>query len=156
MATKPSFREALRSRRCVIPATGFYEWHTVGRTKKPWLFQRPDHEPFGFAGLWESWRGTNDEPLETCAFITTDANGVMRPIHHRMPVMLSPEQCETWLQPDELSSETINALLAPPSDEFVAAMAVSQHMSNVRNDDPRCIAPAEVDEQGPQLSLGLS
>lgn len=155
VTTKPSFRQAVRSRRCVIPASGFYEWLTVGRTKKPWLIQRKDQEPFGLAGLWETWRGPNEAFLESCAIITTDPNDVMRPIHDRMPVMLSAEDCQTWLAAEELSSETIASLLASPSADTISATAVSQHMSNVRNDDPRCIAPAEVDEQGPQLSLGL-
>lgn len=155
VSTKPSFREAVRTRRCVMPATGFYEWHTVGRTKKPWLFRRPDQEPFCLAGLWESWRGSNDAIVETCAIITTDPNDVMLPIHDRMPVMLSPEQTEEWLGRDELQPDKLATLLAAPPPESITALAVSQHMSNVRNDDPRCMAPAEVDDQGPQLSLGL-
>lgn len=152
---KPSFRDAMRSRRCVIPATGFYEWHTVGHTKKPWLFRRKDDEPFGLAGLWESWRGPDDAVLETCAIITTDPNDIMHPIHNRMPVMLSVDQCHAWLAPESSEPAQLAALLAPPPAGFVSAIAVSQHMSNVRHDDPGCIAPAEVDEQGPQLSLGL-
>jgi putative SOS response-associated peptidase YedK len=155
VATKPSFRDAVRSRRCVVPATGFYEWHTVGRTKKPWLFQRKDEEPFGLAGLWETWRAPDNTSLETCAFITTEPNEVMRPIHIRMPVMLSFEQCQRWLAEGPIPADELASLLAPPPAEIVSATAVSQHMSNVRNDDPGCIAPAEVDEQGPQLSLGL-
>ena len=139
----------------MIPASGFYEWLTVGRTKKPWLIQRNDHEPFGLAGLWETWHGPNDAFLESCTIITTDPNDVMRPIHDRMPVMLSPEDCQIWLAADELSLETIASLLAPAASETISASAVSQHMSHVRNDDARCIAPPEVDEQGPQLSLGL-
>jgi putative SOS response-associated peptidase YedK len=155
VATKPSFRDAVRSRRCVVPATGFYEWHTVGRTKKPWLFRRSDEEPFGLAGLWETWRGPDDRTLETCAFITTDPNEIMRPIHIRMPVMLSLDQCQTWLKPGPLTPDELATLLAPPPDETVSPIAVSQYVSNVRNDDPGCIAPAEADEHGPQLSLGF-
>ena len=122
VATKPTFRDAFRSRRCVIPASGFYEWQTVGRTKKPWLFERKDHQPFGLAGVWDSSRESDDSVVETCAIITTEPNDVMRPIHNRMPVMLTPEQCAVWLSP-ATPPEVATALMAPTPNDEVDAVA---------------------------------
>ena len=153
VAEKPSFREALRQRRCVIPASGFYEWQTVGRTKKPWLIQRPNEEPFGFAGVWDTWRG-GDQPLVTCAIITTPPNEVMTSIHTRMPAMLSPEQCAEWLSP-RADAAALTALLVPASSATLSLTAISRRINNSRQDSPDCLAPAAADEEGPQLSFDL-
>ncbi len=157
LASKPSFRDALRTRRCIIPASGFYEWEHRGRAKQPWLFRRRDEQPFGFAGLWESWRAPDGTTLETCAVITNEPNEVMRPIHHRMPVMLTPEQFAPWLDPRTTQPDDLAPLLCVPRAETMIAMPVSTHVSNVRNEGPECLAPAAAEETngGPQLSLGL-
>jgi putative SOS response-associated peptidase YedK len=154
LAAKPSFRDAFRSRRCIIPASGFYEWENLGRAKKPWLFRRRDEQPFGLAGLWESWRGPDGALLETCAVITTEPNDLMRPIHHRMPVMLAPEEFEPWLDARTTESEKLLPLLRTPLSAAMSALAVSSHVSNVRHEGPECLAPAVADP-GPQLSLGF-
>jgi len=156
LATKPSFRDALRTRRCVIPASGFYEWETVGRAKKPWLFRWRDEQPFGLAGLWESWLAPDGAILETCAVITTEPNDLMRPIHHRMPVMLTPDQFEPWLDPTVTAPEKLEALLRQPHAEAMSAVALSTYVSNVHHEGPECLAPAGTgpgDESAPQLSL---
>jgi putative SOS response-associated peptidase YedK len=155
VATKPTFRDSLRTRRCVIPASGFYEWETVGRTKKPWLVQRRDQDVFGFAGIWDSVETPAQPAFESCAIITTEPNEVMQRIHDRMPVMLTEAQCEAWLSPDLTDPEKLAGFLSPPPNDFIQTVAVSRHVSNVRNDDINCLAPAEADDQGPQLSLGL-
>jgi putative SOS response-associated peptidase YedK len=157
LATKPSFRDAFRTRRCLIPASGFYEWETVGRTKKPWLFRRRDEQPFALAGLWESWRAADGSLLETCAVITTAPNELMRPIHHRMPVMLSPEQFEPWLDPRTTAPEQLTPLLRPPESAAMSAVALSPYVSNVRHEGPACLTPAGAADKTnePQLSLGL-
>jgi len=159
VATKPTFRDSLRKRRCVIPATGFYEWETIGRAKKPWLFRRPDETPFGFAGLWDTWHAPDGMPRETCAFITGEPNDLMRPIHNRMPVMLTADTFDAWLDPAISDPAALASLLSIPSVETVTKFAVSTYVSNVRHEGPTCLAPAatdqSADDSGPQLSLGL-
>ena len=155
LAAKPSFRDALRGRRCVIPASGFYEWEKIGRMRKPWLFRRRDEHPFGLAGLWESWRAPDGTAIETCAVITTEPNELMRPIHHRMPVMLTPEQFEPWLDPRATDAERLAPLLRPPPAAAMSMVALSSYGSNVRHEGPACLAPARGENDSPQFSLGL-
>ncbi len=156
LTEKPSFRGAFKSRRCVIPASGFYEWETVGRAKKPWLFRWGDERPFGLAGLWESWRAPNGGVLESCAVITTEPNELMRTIHHRMPVMLTPEQFAPWLDPRKTTAEELMPLLQIPPAGAMSKFAVSSYVSNVRHEGPECLAPAGAgSDETPQLSLGL-
>jgi putative SOS response-associated peptidase YedK len=157
LTDKPSFRDAYRARRGIIPASGFYEWENVGRARRPWLFRWRDEQPFGLAALWESWRAPDGTTLESCAVITVAPNELMQPIHHRMPVMLTPEQFEPWLDPDVTAPEKLAPLLAQPRSAAMSATRVSSRVSNIRHDDPACLAPPEEDEAelGPQLSLGL-
>ncbi len=157
VAVKPSFRDALRTRRCVIPASGFYEWETIGRAKKPWLFRLNDHDPFGFAGLWDTWYAPDGTTRETCAFITGEPNDLMRPIHNRMPVILTAATCEAWLDPAISEPAQLAPLLGIPPADAVTKFAVSTYVSNVRHEGPDCLAPASADraaaDSSPQLSL---
>jgi putative SOS response-associated peptidase YedK len=157
LTSKPSFRDALRTRRCLIPASGFYEWEHLGRARKPWLFRLRDDRPFAFAGLWESWRAPGGEALESCAVITSEPNELMRPIHHRMPVMLGPEQFMPWLDPGVTEPDELTPLLRIPPAEQMHALAVRRFVSNVRHEGPECIVPAGTgdDGEGKQFSLGL-
>ena len=97
ISAKPSFREAFQKRRCLVPADGFWEWETIGKKKIPWKFTRPDGEEFCLAGLWESWM-SEGEPLESFMIITTSPNELVRSVHNRMPVILSPNEAEIWLE----------------------------------------------------------
>ncbi len=137
LSEKPSFRGAFKARRCLIPADGFYEWQKTGkgRAKQPFHLRRPDGKPFAFAGLWERWtRGA--EPLESCAIITTEANGLLRPIHDRMPVILGPESFDTWLGEPAPDPAALAALLRPCPDDLLTAVPVSTAVNNPRFDGP--------------------
>jgi putative SOS response-associated peptidase YedK len=118
---KPSFREAFKRRRCIIPADGFYEWQRAGGRKQPFFFQMRDESPFGFAGLWEKWKSADGGMLETCAILTTEANEVLRPVHDRMPVILHPEDYELWLDENVRTPEVVRVLLqAYPASKMVS------------------------------------
>lgn len=118
---KASFRNAIRRRRCLIPADGFYEWHGEPGRKQQYLFRRPDSSAFAFAGLWESWMGADGSELESACIITTTPNAVMAPIHDRMPVVIAPEDQPRWLDCATFGAETVTDLLKPAPDNFFVA-----------------------------------
>ncbi|MCP5365654.1 MAG: SOS response-associated peptidase [Hyphomicrobiales bacterium] len=140
--SKPSFRQAFRQRRCLIPANGFYEWQSLDtRNKQPYYITLPDERPFAFAGLWESWTSLKGEVIESCTIIVTAANAQLRPVHDRMPVMLEPERFEAWLDTGAPLKETRSLLR--PYDGQLAMYPVSQHVNSVRHDDPQCAEPLQ-------------
>ncbi len=139
LAEKPSFRSAYKRQRCLIPASGFYEWRKDASAKTPFYIRMKSRKMFTFAGLWEKWQKSATEPIFSCTIITTEANELLKPIHHRMPVILKPEEYETWLDADEQQTENLNHLLtAYPSDEM-ETFAVSTHVNSPRNKGPDCI-----------------
>lgn len=141
---KPSFRRAFDRRRCIIPADGFYEWRKEGKTKIPVRFRLRDGRPFAFAGLWEAWRppGGDGEPLFTCTILTTTANELVQPVHDRMPVILSQESLDLWLDRD-VPGQGVTSLLRPYPAEEMEAYEVSTRVNSVVNDDPECIRPIQ-------------
>ncbi|MBU2643908.1 SOS response-associated peptidase [bacterium] len=141
VAEKPSFRNAFRNRRCLIPADGFYEWKKEGATKTPYCIRMTSARPFAFAGLWEQW-GSDSETLFSCTIITTDANTVVNPIHHRMPVILSPSDYEAWLDPEFQDDKTLTRLLTPFQAEKMTAFPISKQINNPRNEGPGTVVPA--------------
>lgn len=148
-AEKPSFRAAVRKRRCLVPIDGFYEWAKPlekGAPKTPHYFSASDGGLLAIAGLWESWtHRETGEVIETCTLLTTEANAVVRPVHHRMPVLLDRRDFEPWLDPTLQDVARVVALLVPSPPDRLQAVVVSDHVNSPRNDDPSCIAPvAEV------------
>ena len=142
VAEKPAFRAAFRRRRCLVAADGFYEWqNTDGGAKQPYFIRLADDAPFAIAGLWERWSAPDGAEVESCTLITTDANDLLKPIHHRMPVILAPAAHDAWLDPDEPPPAALESLLRPyPADEMVA-YAIGPLVNDPRTDEPACIAP---------------
>jgi putative SOS response-associated peptidase YedK len=140
-AGKPSFRDAFRRRRCLVPANGFFEWKKQGGTKEPYYLHLRDGRPFAFAGLWERWLGPSDQPVETCTILTTDANDLVRSIHDRMPVILPSDAYARWLDPQLQDPEMLQPLLRPFPAEQMAAYPVSRLVNNPRHNDAKCLEP---------------
>ena len=145
---KPAFRAAVEKRRCIVPATGFFEWKGVARQKQPFAITLPDRHVFGFAGLWERWKPASGDPVETFTIVTTDANEAIAPIHDRMPVILPKAAEEQWLHGDPAEARK----LLTPYSGTVSLRAVSRHVSNVNNEGPQCLDDAEP-SWGSQQSL---
>ncbi len=140
---KPAFRAALKYRRCLIPADGFYEWHRSvdSKTKTPYWIHRPDRKPFAIAGLWESWNKSGTGPLETCTILTTGPNALMGMIHDRMPVILQPRDFDRWLSTPPEDAPSLADLLAPAPDDFLEAWPVSTKVNSPATDRPDLIDP---------------
>ena len=142
VSEKPAFRNAFRERRCLILADGFYEWTKTNGAKQPYRIHRADDGPFAFAGLWERWRQAG-ETVESCTIVTTDANDALRPIHHRMPVILDAEDYDAWLDAEDTPRDAAQALLRPYEGGGLASYRIGTHVNNPRNDDAACIAPLD-------------
>lgn len=131
---KPAYRDAFRHRRCLIPADGFYEWKPENG-KQPYFIHRKDVGPMAFAGLWEHWRSLETgQVIDSCAIIVTDANALMRPIHHRMPVILEPGDFGRWLDPAEKDRGALLALLRPAPSEGLEAYPVATAVNSPKNE----------------------
>jgi putative SOS response-associated peptidase YedK len=139
VAEKSAFRAAFKARRCLVPASGFYEWVQTGaKHKQPYHIARKDGAPFAFAGLWERWHG-DEEPVETCAILTTEANAAVRPVHDRMPVILDAQDFGAWLDPRTPAAE-LHALLRPYPADTMTTIPVGRYVSNPRNEGPQRLA----------------
>jgi putative SOS response-associated peptidase YedK len=143
-SSKPAFREALQSRRCLIPADGFYEWQRTGKTKQPYCFEVSDGQLFAFAGIWDRWQDARGKALETCAILTTTANGLTSTIHDRMPVILERDNYDLWLDPGMKNASAVSDLLKPYDARLMRSFPVSSRVNHVDNDDEACSAPVEV------------
>ena len=137
VAERPAFRIALKRRRCLVVADGFYEWKRENG-KTPYYFRLKHDSPFAFAGLWERWE-KGEEPVESCTLLTCAANGVVGAVHDRMLVILKPEDYARWLDTEQPRTEALVRLLAPLPDDWLAAHPVGKLVNNPRNEDPRCI-----------------
>jgi putative SOS response-associated peptidase YedK len=137
-ATKPSFRAAMKSRRCLIPADGFFEWKKEGKKKLPIYFRRQDDQPFAFAGLWERWSKAGD-PVESCTILTTSANELVQPYHVRMPVILSQRDYTAWLDPQTTDAAKLSYLFEPCRVDELTAYPVNPVVNNARHEGADCI-----------------
>jgi len=143
VAEKPSFRSAFAKRRCLVVADGFYEWRPAGKRKVPVYIFLKSKKPFGFAGLYESWKDTGGREIRTCTIITTEANDLVRPIHDRMPVILPEGVEDRWLDPGEGSRERLQALLTSYPAGEMDAYDVTPVVNSAGHDAPDCITPAQ-------------
>jgi putative SOS response-associated peptidase YedK len=141
-ADKPMFAEALRQRRCLIPASGFFEWVRRGKAKQPYCFRMTDDRPFAFAGIWEAWRPESGPPLLTCAILTTTANELVRPVHDRMPVIVEPRHYDLWIDRQVQEPAQLTEVLRPLPADAMRAYAVNPWVNDARHDDARCLEPA--------------
>ena len=144
LGEKPAFRQALKQRRCLIPADGFYEWVKMGTTKQPMHIRRRDGELFAFAGLWEEWRSPEGWPLRSCTIITVAANELVAPIHDRMPAMLLPEDEALWLDHGVTATERVLPVLRPYPAVEMEAYPVSPRVNKAGVNDPECVRRADV------------
>lgn len=145
VAEKPSFRAAMKRRRCLVPADGFYEWKRTGSAKQPYFIHMQDGRPFAFAGLWEMWTSPDGSELDSCTIITTGPNELMSALHNRMPVILQPEDYEQWLgegkDADARELDQLQHLLRPLDDGLLEAVPVSRYVNSPTNEGEACIAP---------------
>jgi putative SOS response-associated peptidase YedK len=143
-STKPSFRDALKFRRCLIPADGFYEWMRTGKAKQPYCFEINEGELFAFAGIWDRWRNPNGDSVDTSSILTTTPNAVTSPVHDRMPVILDPDCYDLWLDPGMRNVGEVSDLLKPFDPRLMRSYPVSTRINSVVNDDAACSAPVEL------------
>jgi putative SOS response-associated peptidase YedK len=146
---KPSFRNAMRRRRCLIPADGFYEW-SDGAPRRPFFVRAKSGQPLAFAGLWETWTGPNGEEVDSTAVITTRANRTLGAIHDRMPVIVTPEAFDLWLNCGKVDATTAAALIAPAPEGLLECYEVAPAVNRVANDSAELIAPASAAASVPQ------
>lgn len=150
-STKPAFADALKHRRCLIPADGFYAWKRTGTSKQPFCFEVNDRALFAFAGLWDRWKDASDNWLKTCSILTTTPNSVTSAVHDRMPVILSPDDYDTWLDPGMKKVDGLSELLRPYDAHQMRSYAVSSRINQVANDDEECSLPVMLAEEQREL-----
>ena len=141
-ATKPSFRSAVKYRRCLLPTDGFYEWKAIAgqKRKQPYYIRMADDRPFAFAGLWEHWEGLDGAAIDSCTILTTEPNEMMADIHNRMPVILDPKDFAQWLDPEVKTADVLHPPLRSYPAGGMTAYPVSTMVNRPSNDSAGCIA----------------
>ncbi len=140
LTERPAFRDAVRYRRCLVPASGFYEWTSEAGGRQPYWVRPRDGRPVAFAGLWETWMNAEGSEIDSACIITTAANATVAPIHDRMPAVIDPADFTTWL---EGSLEEALALLKPAAEDKFEAVPVNRRVNSVRDDGPSLLEPPE-------------
>jgi len=146
-STKPAFSDALKCRRCLVLADGFYEWQKIGKVKQAYCFEISDGELFAFAGIWDRWKDASGKPLETCSILTTTANAVTSSVHDRMPVILNRDSYDFWLDPGMNNVAAVADLLRPYDAQLMRCYPVSSRINSAVNDDEessRRVEPAVI------------
>ncbi len=147
LTEKPMFRSLITSRRCVVPANGFYEWQRHETGKQPFFITRDDGQLMLFAGLYDEVKGADGDPLESYAIITTAANERMSALHDRMPVILDPDDVADWLDPEQTATGPLEHLLRPAEDGSIALRPVSKEVNSVRHNGPGLIEPLDDEDE---------
>ncbi len=143
-ATKPSFRAAMKRRRCLVVADGYYEWKRVGKKKQPYYIRLNDERPFAMAGLWETWQDPGRAaPLLTCTILTTSSNELTRELHDRMPVILQKPMWDVWCDVEQVPPDELEPLLVPYESAAMQMEQVSDYVNNARHEGPQCVEPPE-------------
>lgn len=142
LSQKPAFRTLVKSRRCLVPATGFFEWKKTGKIKQPYRIHPSNEGLFAFAGLWDSWRDANNQVIESFTIITGRPNSLVQPIHDRMPAIIAPDQYERWLT-GELDSDGLAAVLDPFPADQLQADRVGRCVNSPSHDSPECLKPTD-------------
>jgi len=143
--TLPAFRDAMKLRRCLVPADAFYEWKRTVSTKQPFCFEVNDGELFAFAGLWDRWKDPNGQWIRSCSILTTTPNAVTSVVHDRMPVILNKQDYDLWLDPGMNNVEVLADLLKPYDASLMRSYPVSNRVNQVQNDDENCSKPIELE-----------
>jgi putative SOS response-associated peptidase YedK len=143
-AAKPAFCDALKSRRCLVPADAFYEWSRTGKAKQPYCFEVNEGELFAFAGLWDRWKNQSGSWVETCSILTTTPNAVASAVHDRMPVIIDPGGYDLWLDPGMQNVAAASEMLRPCDARLMRRYPISTRINSVANDDEKCSAPVEL------------
>jgi putative SOS response-associated peptidase YedK len=149
---KPAFKNAMKRRRCLIPSDGYYEWRNVGNIRQPYFVHRRDHQPFGFAGVMETWKGPNGEELDTAAIVTAAAGADLATLHPRVPVTIAPADFDRWLDCAEVDAGQAAALLTAPTTGEFAWHAISTRVNHVANDDAHLILPMSEQDVAAELA----
>jgi putative SOS response-associated peptidase YedK len=150
---KPAFRAALRYRRCLFPADGFYDWRREGERARPYYVRRKAGGAMAFAGLWENWMGPNGEEMETAAIVTTRANRMLATVHPRMPAIVPPEAFDLWLDNRSVDATTAAALIAPAPEDMLEMHEVSPAVNSAANDTPGLIEPVTAEATAAAAAL---
>ncbi len=141
---KPSFRNAIRRRRCLVPADGFYEWQKTARGKRPFAVRPRAAGPLAFAGVWETWADCDGGEIDTMAIITCPANPTLAKVHDRMPAVVRPEHFDAWLDTEKIDAETALALLGPTPEDFFKAYEISTRVNKAEHEGPDLIEPVKL------------
>lgn len=145
VTTKPAFREPILTKRCLIPADGFYEWKKTGSVKQPYCFEVGEGEVFALAGLWDQWKSLEGQIIESCTVLTTSANCLVAEMHDRMPVIVPPDKYDVWLDPDVNDFNVIRDILRPYDANLMRRYPVSRKLNNSRIDDAESALPVILD-----------